>query len=1201
MPVAEQVVIDIIANDKATSLLENVRGKLVEINLLSKQFAQTISNLGSNVNIKVPVTPTVTTPNTPVTIPTTQTTFNGYNRYNLPQIDTSSTKSATSALDEANKQLEKIRNIARNSIKINIDSGNVKSTSEKVHQLNNIINTIRNNTRTSFLGQNSNINGALVPIGETNLVPTSSNVNNALVPVKENAVALNKTLSDTTSKTNEFSNASVKAGKSSYSSFHQLNNMMVVVGGTFNNLSAQIAGIFGAAGLSGMIQKMWQGAAQRQQNMMYLMHQKGKEQATKYYNEIMDVVTQLPGDDTFLTNILNMATAMDKSIKLDNIKEVGSAITDYYMSATMKGENSYETQRDLRKYITTGNTRGLQNSIIASEIDLLKDKNTVLERTQALEKALEKTGFSGMSGYESAINEFEELKGHFQKAFADLGEAVIAVTQPLMQFYNTLDTMFGGRISQGIIVVATILIGLFATIGGGLVLLSSSFRMIEVVTLAVEGLNFALSEENANRSILNTLLLMSISRENREAIATDGNVAAKMRATFANLKEAIATKLGVEVKNEEAITLGVLTRAVYANIVAKLRSFVANVRETIAILAKIYAIGRENNASLSQIIIVQLKVLATRSDTVAIILNTISKLRGIAITIITIGLTIVSIIKTYLQTDATFAEAVAHATNIAMKVGETEATIGLATAVGILNLLLAPEMLIIMAIVGAVIALIVVIEKLGEALGWWKDFGSMFQAISDGINRLWNAFANSDIIRGISQYFGDFIATIQEMFQSIYDMLSMIFGWEDINGTFDIVQSIIDAFGKLGEMLKWVWNLLDDWSNSPLGFVTTWLTPLGILIFHLDELGSWFEDIRDAIDRFTQTTEFQELITAWNEAISALQEPFQEIWSLINEIIGVFSEIFSAEDPEGQGTEGRINALVEVFKVLAMIIRVTIIPAIRGLALVIRILLTPLRVVLSVIKFVGEAIRGVTGESGKQVNGLTNIFFQLINVLNSVFTMFRQFGNVVTNPLKLITGAINGFRSAFDKVISIIRSFIVYIIQVINYLHILDPVISIINFLIQQTMNLITGLLKPIQDVANAVKNSIIGKLLGWDKEDNDDDNDDGKSPNGNVITNLYDTMRNSVANSDMNGITKHQILGELDKQKLTSSNVNDVRNLGSTYNNNNNQRQVVINQNFSEGSMPIDARNMTKKEARKMFIGAFGYRRAVGHTGILR
>ena len=94
--------------------------------------------------------------------------------------------------------------------------------------------------------------------------------------------------------------------------------------------------------------------------------------------------------------------------------------------------------------------------------------------------------------------------------------------------------------------------------------------------------------------------------------------------------------------------------------------------------------------------------------------------------------------------------------------------------------------------------------------------------------------------------------------------------------------------------------------------------------------------------------------------------------------------------------------------------------------------------------------------------------------------------------------------------------------------------------------------------------------------------------------------MKDYVKGSDINFLKKHLILGELDKQSKTGDKVTNVRNLGQTYNSKDNSRQVVIHQHFAEGSMPIDARGMTKKEARQMFIGAFGYRRAVGSNGIL-
>ena len=1023
-----------------------------------------------------------------------------------------------------------------------------------------------------------------------NLNSTVPNQTTQALVVQNNEVGnLGKNIDDVTAKSSKFGSSTTNAVKSSYSSFHQLNNMMIVVGGTFNNLSTQIAGIFGAAGLSGLIQKMWEGAAQRQQNIMYLMHQKGVEEANKYYDEIMDIVTQLPGDDTFLTNILNMASALDSSLKLDNLKEAGTAITDYYMAATMKGENSYETQKDIRKYITTGDTRGLRNSVLASEIDLLKNKNSVLARTQALEKALDKTGFSGMSEYESALNQFEEFKGHFQKAFADLGGLVLAVTQPLMKFYNTIDTVFGSRVSQLIIVLATSLVGLFAIIGGGLVIVSSSFRMIEVITLAMEGLSFAIGVNSGERGIFNTLLMMSMSLEEREKYLKGELTIATWGETVATIKNSIARRIGITLQEEEIVTNRALLIATYELIKSKIILAVNTVKYVFALISDVIWTWRNTDAKLSEVIAEKLNTLAKKSNTVAVILNTIAKMKGLLNTLRLVGAIILATIIEWTNTQGTFANTYAHLENTIARIMETEATYGLAIAVGILDALLAPEILIILAIVGAVIALIVVIEKLGEAFGWWTDFGSMFQAIADGINRMWNAFMNSDIIQGIIQYFGDFVATIQDLLGTIYGLFADIFGWTDDGGTFDLVQSIIDVFGKLGEVIKWVWNLLDDWSNSPLGIIT-WLNPLGILLFHLDEIGSFLEDIRDAINIFKGSTEFQDFMTEIGEAIDELKEPFMEIWDLITEIVGLIGEIFTMEDPEGQGTEKRINFLVEILKGLAFVIKTVLVPVIKSIAFVIRVALTPLRVVLTVIKAVLGAIRGATGE--------IDLFGSLWNAITFPLRVVQGLLGIISNLINRVTSSMKNLLAPFRPLLSFLRSIIDAIIWANQLIFSFGTMWEVISAPIKAVEFILDGVGKMITYVSDAIKNSIIGKLLGWDKDDNEEEDKNSKVEG--ARTSLYDRMKNSVQSSNMNFITKNQILGELDKQKLTGGNVNDVRNLGQTYNNNNNQRQVVINQNFAQGSMPIDARNMTKKEARKMFIGAFGYRRAVGSKGIL-
>ena len=1222
----EQVVIDIVVNNNsAISALNKVKSKLDEIASLSGKIASSINNVGNFGNVNKNINDT-----------------------------NKSINDTTKTLDDFQKKI-----------------GNIYSLPHKT-----LIGQ-SDNSQKSFFGtvppkpQGFELVG--MPYDPTKLLGSGEGNygKNAIVQTSNSLDKVRKGFDFTSKSASDFGKKVNSVGQSASSYFHQFNNLLITIGGQFSNLATSIAGLFGANSLGGMFEKMWKGAADRQTNMLYLIHQKGVSQANAYYDEIMDIVTQLPGDDTFLTNILNMSAAMDKNIKVDNLRELGTAITDFYIASTMKGELPFETERDIRKYMTTGDTRGLRNSLLASELDLLKDKNSVLERGQALQKALENTGFTGMSEYDSARNELEEFKGHFQKAFADLGQSVIAVTQPLLKFYNAIDTAFGSRVSQMIIMVAVALIGLFTVIGTGMIITSVFFRILETVGMAIKMIVLITEVATSTHSVFNAILRVTLGLEEEEIIAKNAKIGTTIRECFATLKNTLANELYIASLNAENISIWSLVTALGSYIKAKLVKIWTTLKELILGYSKIkvdeaefvmkqvmrgaeVSLTEAQNArrimtinnirvsiisrletakstvenilnAISNIIhsesniidatTEEINTLAKGSNTIATLVNAFSKITEMFTTLRLVGAIIVATLGAWLNTEATFSEAYAHAVNTGAKYAETEATYGLATAMGILDILMSPIVLTILLIVGAVIALVIVVEKLGEAFGWWKDFGSMFQAIADGINRIWNAFMNSDIVQGIIQYFGDFIATIQDVIKSIQDMFGALFGFGD-SGSFDIVQTIIDMFGKLGDIVMWVWNILDDWSNSPLGIIT-WLNPLGILIFHLDELGSFFEDVRDAIDRFVDTPEFQELIEAWNEAITALQEPFQEIWSLINEIIGMFSDMFS--DPEGQGTEDRINFLVEILKGLAFLIKVTVIPAIKAIAFTLRIVLTPLRVILTVVK----AIVGLFG-----------------NLKGSIDGVGQAISNAL-NPLNMINSVIEGIRWVVDSVVGALTSFFErddvkqYTIPIMNYLKrvydlivewakpfkpIVDWIFHVINVLataksyadifgeswklmvgpIEFVKNLIASIGSIVTKVEDTIKNSFIGKALGWDKDNNknDENNDENKK---NILTGSIDKIKGYVENANISPLMKNQMLGELDKQKLTNGNVNDVKNLGQSYNQTNNQRQVIVNQNFSEGSMPIDARNMTKKEARSMFIGAFGYRRAVGYNGILR
>ena len=111
----------------------------------------------------------------------------------------------------------------------------------------------------------------------------------------------------------------------------------------------------------------------------------------------------------------------------------------------------------------------------------------------------------------------------------------------------------------------------------------------------------------------------------------------------------------------------------------------------------------------------------------------------------------------------------------------------------------------ILAIAAAVAAVIVIVEQIGEALGWWTDLGTMLDAIKAGVMRLWEAFINSPQVQGT-------LAAIQGAFQALWNALQPVFQWltDAWNNLFksdgpgsggpDVVGQLISIFGQLGNI-----------------------------------------------------------------------------------------------------------------------------------------------------------------------------------------------------------------------------------------------------------------------------------------------------------------------------------------------------------------------------------------------------------------
>jgi hypothetical protein len=192
-----------------------------------------------------------------------------------------------------------------------------KSVNSSLSKINESLNLTSNSSSNSF--GNFTVNPSVTSSVSSSAFSSSSayeeklnNINNKVVDVNKNTKEFNKTSTNTWRNNNN-------ALRTSVSSFHNMNTMLSATASQFGVVGSAIAGVFGANGLSGMVEKMWSQATQRQTNMIYLMRRRGVKEASELYNEITDIVMELPGDDTFLTTILNQSAGMDKNL-LKNTK-----------------------------------------------------------------------------------------------------------------------------------------------------------------------------------------------------------------------------------------------------------------------------------------------------------------------------------------------------------------------------------------------------------------------------------------------------------------------------------------------------------------------------------------------------------------------------------------------------------------------------------------------------------------------------------------------------------------------------------------------------------------------------------------------------------------------------------------------------------------------------------------------------------------
>ena len=223
------------------------------------------------------------------------------------------------------------------------------------------------------------------------------------------------------------------------------------VGQEASGMAGKLIGVAGAIGVADQATKMWEASTQRQTTQFYLGANLGTQKAKEMQRSIQDIVSQVPGDDTFMNTVLSGALAKQTNMTTQDLSRQASVMADYLAGSEMQGKNAIEAQQDMKSYILSGSTAELErSSIVSNQVDKLKDKATVQERIQALEEALTAESMKGISNYDTAANNLTEFQGRLEKARADWGDVFLPLEQGALKAALSFDENLGGGLSMAI-------------------------------------------------------------------------------------------------------------------------------------------------------------------------------------------------------------------------------------------------------------------------------------------------------------------------------------------------------------------------------------------------------------------------------------------------------------------------------------------------------------------------------------------------------------------------------------------------------------------------------------------------------------------------------------------------------------------------------------------------------------------------------
>lgn len=330
---------------------------------------------------------------------------------------------------------------------------------------------------------------------------------------------------------------------------------------------------------------------------------------------------------------------------------------------------------------------------------------------------------------------------------------------------------------------------------------------------------------------------------------------------------------------------------------------------------------------------------------------------------------------------ARIASAIGITTEAAAAEGATVAFGGLAIAEG-------AALWPILAIIAAIALFVAAVYEIGKAFNWWDDVGTMIEAISDGLQRMWNAFVNHPdvqaIISAISTAWSMLTGAIGGAWNALMEFLGISTG-----GEFDIVRALIDGIGL-------AWALITEPIRTVIELVM-------MVIDVFSQLSTGQMDLQTVV------------LTAWNGIITFLSTVFSTIGLLASTLA---TNLFTWATQAGFNVLTGISTYlmqvpVRVATFLAQVLSQIISYGARWVAqgrqkasLLLNAIIAYLR------QLPGRALSALLGVVSSIVSAGTQ---WVTNAKNKAKAVVDGVGNTLSNTASAVANALNGVKDAVVK------------------------------------------------------------------------------------------------------------------------------------------------------------------------------------------